>query len=90
MEGHGVEFDTTQRHSTHSRMANEGSSYDRGALARKSVLYVVESRAVPHRRIWAYDHQQGRLSNKRLAIDAQCAGAIDGFRLDIAGNLWCG
>ena len=56
----------------------------------ESVLYVVESRAVPHRRIWAYDHDQGRLSNKRLAIDAAGAGAIDGFRVDIAGNLWCG
>jgi gluconolactonase len=57
----------------------------------ESVLYVVESRSVPHRRIWAYDHaRDGRLSNKRLVVDAQGAGAIDGFRVDIAGNLWCG
>jgi gluconolactonase len=56
----------------------------------ESVLYVVESRAAPHRKIWAYDHQQGRLANKRLAVDAAGAGAIDGFRVDIAGNLWCG
>jgi gluconolactonase len=71
-------------------MASAGSSYDRGSLARKSVLYVVESRAVPHRKIWAYDPQQGRLANKRLAVDAAGAGTIDGFRVDIAGNLWCG
>jgi gluconolactonase len=56
----------------------------------ESVLYVVESRAVPHCRIWAYEHQQGRLSNKRLAIDAAGAGRIDGFRVDVKGNLWCG
>ena len=56
----------------------------------EAVLYVVESRSVPHRKIWAYDHQAGRLSNKRLVIDAQGPGAIDGFRVDVAGNLWCG
>jgi len=56
----------------------------------ESVLYVVESRATPHRRIWAYDHASGELSNKRLAADAQGPGAFDGFRVDIAGNLWCG
>lgn len=57
----------------------------------EAVLYVVESRATPHRKIWAYDHgKDGRLSNKRLAVDAQGHGAIDGFRVDVAGNLWCG
>jgi gluconolactonase len=57
----------------------------------ESVLYVVESRATPHRKIWAYDHDAGgRLTNKRLAVDAAGPGAIDGFRVDIAGNLWCG
>jgi len=25
-----------------------------------------------------------------LVVDAQGPGAIDGFRVDIAGNLWCG
>jgi gluconolactonase len=57
----------------------------------ESVLYVVESRAMPHRKIWAWDHDaRGRLSNKRLAVDAGGPGAIDGFRVDVAGNLWCG
>jgi gluconolactonase len=57
----------------------------------ESLLYVVESRAMPHRKIWAYDHGcDGALSNKRVAVDAQGPGAIDGFRVDTAGNLWCG
>jgi len=57
----------------------------------ESVLYVVESRATPHRRIWAYDHaSDGRLANRRLAVDAQGPGALDGFRVDLEGNLWCG
>jgi gluconolactonase len=57
----------------------------------ESVLYVVESRATPHRKIWAWDHaRDGTLSNKRVAVDAQGPGAIDGFRVDTAGNLWCG
>lgn len=55
------------------------------------ILYVVESRAAPTRKIWAYDHApDGRLSPKRLAVDAQGPGAPDGFRVDVAGNLWCG
>ncbi|HEX7888748.1 MAG TPA: SMP-30/gluconolactonase/LRE family protein [Ramlibacter sp.] len=56
----------------------------------ESVLYVVESRATPHRLIWAYDHRDGKLSNKRVALDANGPGAFDGFRVDVAGNLWCG
>ena len=57
----------------------------------EKVLYVVESRATPHRKIWAYDHApDGRLSNRRVAVDAQGPGALDGFRVDVAGNLWCG
>jgi gluconolactonase len=55
------------------------------------VLYVVESRALPHRKIWAYDHaEDGVLSNKRLFTDAAGAGAFDGFAVDVEGNLWCG
>ena len=35
------------------------------------LLYVVESRAMPHRLVWAYDvGPEGRLANKRLALDA--------------------
>lgn len=57
----------------------------------EKILYVVESRAAPHRKIWAYDHAaDGKLSNQRLAVDAQGAGAFDGMAIDIDGNLWCG
>lgn len=55
------------------------------------VLYVVESRATPSRRIWAYDvAADGRLSNKRLHIDADGAGALDGIAVDAEGHLWAG
>ena len=55
------------------------------------VLYVVESRAAPHRKIWAYDvGSDWGLGNKRLAIDAQGLGAFDGMAIDVDGNLWCG
>jgi len=56
----------------------------------ESILYIVESRAVP-RRILAYDVGGGaRLSNRRILIDAGPKGTPDGFRVDIDGNLWCG
>lgn len=55
------------------------------------VLYVVESRAQPHRLVWAYDvDATGALSGKRLVIDAQGAGALDGIAVDQEGNIWCG
>lgn len=54
-------------------------------------LHVVESRAVPSRRIWSYDVGSGGvLSNKTLLIDANGAGAIDGIKCDIDGNIWAG
>ena len=57
----------------------------------ESVLYVVESRAQPHRLIWAWDvAADGVLSNQRLHIDAQGPGAFDGLAVDALGNLWCG
>jgi gluconolactonase len=57
----------------------------------ESVLYVIESRAAPHRLIWAYDHaSDGTLSNKRLHVNADGPGALDGMACDVAGNLWCG
>lgn len=57
----------------------------------ESVLYVIESRAAPHRRIWAWDHAaDGRLSNRRLIVDADGPGALDGMAVDVAGHLWCG
>jgi len=55
------------------------------------VLYIVESRAQPHRKVWAYDvDASGKLSGKRLVIDAQGAGALDGIAVDEDGNIWCG
>jgi gluconolactonase len=55
----------------------------------ESLLYVVESRAVP-RKILAYDVVGGRtLTNRRVLIDAG-PGTPDGFRCDVDGNLWCG
>ncbi|NCT82472.1 MAG: SMP-30/gluconolactonase/LRE family protein [Comamonadaceae bacterium] len=54
------------------------------------VLYVIESRARPHRLIWAYDVQGATLVNKRLLIDAGGPGAFDGMAVDEQGNLWCG
>jgi len=56
----------------------------------ESVLYIVESRSVP-RKILAYDVIGGtRLANRRVLIDAGPKGTPDGFRVDMAGNLWCG
>jgi gluconolactonase len=56
----------------------------------ESILYIVESRAVP-RKILAYDVQGARtLANRRVLIDAGPAGTPDGFRVDVDGNLWCG
>jgi gluconolactonase len=57
----------------------------------ESVLYVVESRATPHRVVWAFDvGANGTLSNKRLHIDARGPGALDGMACDAQGHLWCG
>jgi gluconolactonase len=54
-------------------------------------LYVVESRARPHRLLWAYDVERGgRLANKRLYVSAQGPGAYDGIAVDALGNVWCG
>jgi gluconolactonase len=54
------------------------------------VLYVVESRAMPNRKIWAYDVDGATLKNKRLFVDAGGPGAFDGIAVDVAGNVWCG
>ena len=58
----------------------------------ESILYVVESRGVPNRKILAYDvAANGReILNKRVLIDAGEGGTPDGMRCDIDGNLWCG
>jgi gluconolactonase len=56
-----------------------------------STLYVVDSRSKPHRTIWAWDvGPSGRLTNKRLFIDAGGPGAFDGMAVDTDGRLWCG
>jgi len=57
----------------------------------EQLLYVVESRGVPNRKILAYDvSADGRtISGKRVLIDAG-PGTPDGMRCDVDGNLWCG
>ncbi len=57
----------------------------------ESELYVVESRAEPHRKLWAYRvGTNGALGNKRLVIDAADGGALDGIAIDAEGHIWCG
>ncbi len=54
-------------------------------------LYVVEWRGTPNRSIWSFDvNADGTVSNKTKLIDAADQGALDGFRVDRDGNLWCG
>ena len=55
-------------------------------------LYVVEWRGTPNRSIWSYDvgADGASLTNKTKVIDAADQGALDGFRVDRDGNLWCG
>jgi len=54
-------------------------------------LYVVEWKGTPSRSIWGYDvAANGSLSGKTKVIDANGPGALDGFRVDTEGNLWCG
>src|SRR5271154_95907 len=57
----------------------------------EKILYIVESRGVPNRKILAYDVAPSgdKISNKRVLIDAG-PGTPDGMRCDIDGNLWCG
>jgi len=55
-------------------------------------LYVVEWKGTPNRSIWVYDvgADGSSLSNKTKLIDAADQGALDGFKVDRDGNLWCG
>ena len=54
-------------------------------------LYVVEWKGTPNRSIWSFDvHADGSVSNKTKLIDAADQGALDGFKVDRDGNLWCG
>jgi gluconolactonase len=57
----------------------------------EKLLYVVESRAEPWRKLWAYDVIAGGvLDNKRLFAEAADGGAYDGIKVDVEGNVWCG
>jgi gluconolactonase len=56
----------------------------------ETVMYVVESRAAPTRKIWAFDVVGRQLKNKRIFADANGPGAYDGMAVDNLGNLWCG
>lgn len=56
----------------------------------EKILYVVESRGTPYRKIWAYDVVGAKLFNKRLFVDAAGPGAYDGIKVDTSGNVWCG
>ncbi|RCS22647.1 SMP-30/gluconolactonase/LRE family protein [Phyllobacterium salinisoli] len=54
-------------------------------------LYIVEWKGTPNRSIWSYDIAvDGAASNKIKLIDAADFGALDGFKVDHDGNLWCG
>ena len=54
-------------------------------------LYVVEWKGTPNRSIWSFDvNADGTLANKTKLIDAADQGALDGFKVDRDGNLWCG
>ncbi len=57
----------------------------------EKILYVVESRARPNRKILAFDLDSPGtgLTNRRTLIDAG-PGTPDGIRCDEDGNLWCG
>jgi gluconolactonase len=57
----------------------------------EKILYIVESRGAPTRKILAYDVTANgqALTNKRAHIDCG-RGAADGMRCDADGNLWCG
>lgn len=58
----------------------------------EKILYIVESRATPSRKIWAYQVVDGgqKLGTRTLVIDANGPGSIDGFKVDMDGNLWVG
>ncbi len=56
----------------------------------ESLLYVVESRANPTRKIRVFDVKNGTtLTNSRIFVDAG-PGTPDGIRCDIHGNIWAG
>lgn len=56
------------------------------------ILYVVESRGQPYRKILAYDVTADgtAIRNKRVFVDAGPGGTPDGMRCDVDGNIWAG
>ncbi len=57
----------------------------------EKILYIVESRGEPTRKIRAFDVMDGvRLSNNRVLIDAGPGGTPDGMLCDVEGNIWAG
>jgi gluconolactonase len=53
-------------------------------------LYVIEWKGTPNRSIRSYDlNPDNTLGNRSKLIDAADQGALDGFRVDRDGNLWC-
>ncbi|WP_110684963.1 SMP-30/gluconolactonase/LRE family protein [Salinicola aestuarinus] len=61
-----------------------------GFSADESRFFLVEGRAKPNRILWEFSHQDGELSGKTKRIEAQNHGAIDGFAIDVHGNIWAG
>ncbi len=53
------------------------------------ILYVIESRSEPRNMI-AYDVTGETLRNRRVFIRCAPGETPDGFRVDVAGHLWCG
>ncbi len=57
----------------------------------ESILYIVESRGVPNRKIRAFDVVDGeKLGKSKILIDAGPGGTPDGMRCDVDGNIWAG
>lgn len=56
------------------------------------ILYIVESRGQPYRKILAYDltADATAIRNKRVFVDAGPGGTPDGMRCDVDGNIWAG
>lgn len=58
----------------------------------EKILYIVESRGQPYRKILAYDVTPDGtgIRNRRVFVDAGPGGTPDGMRCDVDGNIWAG
>ena len=73
--------------------ARRSAGQQRPGLLRptRRCLYVVESRATPHRRIWRTTSTARSCRNKRLFVDADGPGCLRRHRASTShGNVWCG